>query len=144
MRGFLRVFRNEIAAGRVIICKNKHRAHGNPVGIGRHLTTKVNANIGSSEAHADLNVELEKLRVAIKAGADAVMDLSTGGPIKEIRQAVLKEASIPIGTFRFIKPQSIPFEKERKGLWRCPRAIFFPRSRNRLKKEWISSRSIAA
>src|SRR4030042_5495993 len=98
------LLRNEIAAGRVIICKNKHRVHGKPVGIGKHLTTKVNANIGSSEAHADLNVELEKLRVAIKGGEEAVMDLSTGGPIKRIRQAVLKEASIPIGTVPLYQP----------------------------------------
>ena len=76
------LIRQELAAGRIVICKNRNRDNCKPLGIGRHLTTKVNANIGTSEAHADMEVELEKLRVAVNAGADTVMDLSTGGRSK--------------------------------------------------------------
>ncbi|MBW1678625.1 MAG: phosphomethylpyrimidine synthase ThiC [Deltaproteobacteria bacterium] len=108
--------RQEIAAGRVVICKNRHRAHCKPVGIGKHLKTKVNANIGSSENHADIQVELDKLRVAIKAGADTVMDLSTGGPIKEIRQAILRESSVPIGTVPIYQTAIDTIRKGKKGI----------------------------
>ncbi len=90
--------RQEIAEGRIVICKNRHRRHCRPLGIGRHLMTKVNANIGTSEAHADITVELEKLHVAVASGADTVMDLSTGGGLKEIRKTILRESLIPVGT----------------------------------------------
>jgi len=90
--------RQEVAAGRIVVCRNRHRDHCVPVGIGRHLTTKVNANIGTSDAHPDLLVEMEKLRIAIAAGADTVMDLSTGGPLQDIRKEILRESSVPVGT----------------------------------------------
>jgi phosphomethylpyrimidine synthase len=106
----------EIAAGRVVICKNRHRANCKPVGIGKHLRTKVNANIGTSEGHADKEVELHKLRVAIAAGADTVMDLSTGGPIKEIRQAILKESSVPVGTVPVYQTAIETIRKGKKGI----------------------------
>ena len=71
----------------------------------------------SRVADADnFGVELEKLWVAIKAGADAVMDLSTGGPIKEIRQAILKEASIPIGTVPIYQTAIDTIQKRKKGI----------------------------
>jgi phosphomethylpyrimidine synthase len=58
----------------------------------------VNANVGSSRDRADVALELEKMRAAVSAGADAVMDLSTGGPIDEIRRAILAECAVPVGT----------------------------------------------
>ncbi len=89
--------RNEIALGRIVIPKNKN--HNFPVrGIGKGLTTKINANIGTSEKHCNFNEEIEKMRVAIKYGADAVMDLSTGGNLHKILQHIISESSVMIGT----------------------------------------------
>ena len=69
-----------------------------PCGIGQGLKTKVNANIGASSDFGSIDTELEKLRVAVDYGADAVMDLSTGGDISAIRQAVVAASTVPIGT----------------------------------------------
>ena len=110
------IIQQEVATGRVVVCKNRHRAHCNAIGIGRHLKTKVNANIGTSEDHADIQAELDKLRVAIEAGADTVMDLSTGGSIKEIRQAILKESPVPIGTVPIYQAAIDTIRKGKKGV----------------------------
>lgn len=88
----------EMAAGHIIIPQNKTHTTISPIGIGKGLRTKVNANIGTSKDHQDIEEELKKLRVAVESGADTVMDLSTGGPLDEIRKAVIKESAIPIGT----------------------------------------------
>jgi len=89
--------RNEIAIGRIVIPKNIN--HDFPVrGIGKGLRTKINANIGTSEKHCDLVEELEKMKIAIKHGADAIMDLSTGGNLRIILQRILKESSVMVGT----------------------------------------------
>ena len=69
-----------------------------PMGIGRLITTKVNANIGASPISSTTGEEVEKLRFAQRYGADTLMDLSTGGPLTETRQAILDHATIPIGT----------------------------------------------
>ena len=106
----------EIAAGRMVICKNRHRHHCNPTGIGRYLKTKVNANIGTSGDRADIEAELEKLKVAVEAGADAVMDLSTGGSIKKIRQAILQESKVPIGTVPIYQTAIDTIQKGKKGI----------------------------
>ncbi len=90
--------KDQIAAGRVVIPANRRHSQLVPCGIGEGLRIKVNANIGTSSDRAILKEELEKLKVAIKAGADAVMDLSTGGNIDAARRAVLKEATVPVGT----------------------------------------------
>ncbi|MFA4992001.1 MAG: phosphomethylpyrimidine synthase ThiC [Candidatus Omnitrophota bacterium] len=83
--------------GRVVIIKNKGRDI-EPCGVGEGLTTKVNANIGTSQDKTGVGKELKKLRVAIKYGADAVMDLSTGGDLKKIRRSILRNSSVPVGT----------------------------------------------
>ena len=88
----------EMVAGHIIIPQNKTHTTISPIGIGKGLRTKVNANIGTSKDHQDIEEELKKLRVAVESGADTVMDLSTGGPLDEIRKAVIKESSVPIGT----------------------------------------------
>jgi phosphomethylpyrimidine synthase len=90
--------RSEIAAGRMIIPANLHHPEALPFLIGRHATCKINANIGSSAILADPARELKKLEVAIKYGSDTVMDLSTGGDIPGIRNAILRESRVPIGT----------------------------------------------
>jgi phosphomethylpyrimidine synthase len=90
--------RDKIAKGRVVVPANRRHKTSNPCGIGEGLRVKVNANIGSSSDRAVLEEELKKLRVSIEAGADTVMDLSTGGDISATRAAILKESSIPVGT----------------------------------------------
>ncbi|MFH1169235.1 MAG: phosphomethylpyrimidine synthase ThiC [Chloroflexota bacterium] len=90
--------RQGIAAGTIVIPANVNHAGLVPCGIGRGLSTKVNANIGTSSDFGDMDTELNKLRVAVAAGADAVMDLSTGGDIPAIRRAVIAASARPIGT----------------------------------------------
>jgi len=86
-----------IKQGRIVLLKNKkHRIK--PLAVGEGTTTKVNANIGTSPDLADLQIELKKLAAAIEAGADTVMDLSTGGNIDRIRRAIVKKSTVPIGT----------------------------------------------
>jgi phosphomethylpyrimidine synthase len=87
-----------IAEGTIVIPSNVNHANLNPCGIGKGLRIKVNANIGTSSDHGTIEEELEKLQVAIRAGANAVMDLSTGGDIRAIRQAIIKESNVAIGT----------------------------------------------
>jgi len=90
--------RQGVADGTIVICRNVKHTAIRPLAIGKGLRTKINANIGTSKDHTDLNIELEKLRVAVSAGADAVMDLSTGGNLAEIRKAVIKNSPAVIGT----------------------------------------------
>jgi len=87
-----------IAAGNIIICHNIKHLNGTPLPVGKGLRTKVNANIGSSSDDLDISKELEKARTAVKYGADAIMDLSTGGPVDEIRRAIIAETSACIGS----------------------------------------------
>jgi phosphomethylpyrimidine synthase len=87
-----------LRSGTIIIPVNRLRRGRHAIGIGAGLTTKVNANIGSSADHASLDGELEKLRAALDAGADTVMDLSTGGDIGAIRRAIVEAAPVPVGT----------------------------------------------
>ncbi|MBT0663440.1 phosphomethylpyrimidine synthase ThiC [Geobacter pelophilus] len=90
--------RNGIADGNIIICHNIKRTAGRPLAVGKGLRTKVNANIGTSADDLDISKELEKARVAVKYGADAIMDLSTGGPVDEIRRAIIAETNACIGS----------------------------------------------
>ncbi len=90
--------RKGLANATIAINKNIVRKDLRPLAVGTGLKTKVNANIGSSQDHIDHSEEIEKLLVAERAGADAVMDLSTGGDVNAIRRRVLEESSVPIGT----------------------------------------------
>jgi phosphomethylpyrimidine synthase len=90
--------RDGIAAGNIVICHNVKHTNGTPLAVGAGLRTKVNANIGSSSDDTDMEKELEKARVAVKYGADAIMDLSTGGPVDEIRKAIIAETNACIGS----------------------------------------------
>ncbi len=94
------VIRDELAAGRLVIPANKLHLKGalKPAGIGRVLSTKVNANIGTSNVRSSVEGELEKMRAALDAGADAIMDLSTGGNLDEIRARLLGQCPVPFGT----------------------------------------------
>lgn len=86
-----------VADGRAVIT-GYARADCRVIGIGEGLSTKVNANIGTSPDHDDHGIELQKLDAAIDAGADAMMDLSTGGDIDAIRRSILERCTVPLGT----------------------------------------------
>ena len=90
--------RQEVAAGRLIIPANVNHPELSPMGIGIALQCKINANIGNSAVTSDIDAELRKLAVCLKHGADTAMDLSTGGNIHDIREAILRASPIPIGT----------------------------------------------
>src|SRR5512145_2762359 len=90
--------RQGMVDGNILICRNVNHTKIKPLAIGLGLRTKVNANIGTSRDNNDLAVELEKLKIAAAAGADAVMDLSTGGDLAKIRKAVMEQATVAIGT----------------------------------------------
>jgi phosphomethylpyrimidine synthase len=92
------LIRQGIAAGNTVIPANRRRKLSRYCGIGKGLKVKVNANIGTSSNHCDVDIELEKLRACIDCKADTVMDLSTGGDLRAIRRAIIKECAIPIGT----------------------------------------------
>jgi phosphomethylpyrimidine synthase len=90
--------RAEVARGRMVIPANTRHTNLEPMGIGIALSCKVNANIGNSAVTGDAEGELRKLQVALKHGADTVMDLSTGGDIDGIRAALIASSPIPMGT----------------------------------------------
>jgi len=87
-----------VAKGTIAIPKNNNHDFERIMAVGPGLTTKVNANIGSSKDHQGVEQELQKLCIAVKAGADAVMDLSMGGDLNEVRQEILKNCPICLGT----------------------------------------------
>src|SRR3990172_11435597 len=90
--------RNEIALGRVIIPANINHTSLKPMGIGKALKVKINANNGNSAVTSQIENELEKLNLALKYGADTVIDLSTGGDLNKIREAIIKASPVPVGT----------------------------------------------
>src|SRR5215471_17603645 len=90
--------RDEVARGRMIIPANIHHVNLEPMCIGVASSCKINANIGNSATTSDIDGELEKLNYSVKYGADTVMDLSTGGDIPRIRQAIIDNSPVPIGT----------------------------------------------
>ncbi len=92
------ILRQRIAEGTAIVCHNNLHSNGLPLAVGKGLPTRVNANIGTSKDDTSIDKELEKARVAVAAGADAIMDLSTGGPIDEIRHAIIAETQACIGS----------------------------------------------
>jgi phosphomethylpyrimidine synthase len=92
--------RDEVSAGRVVIPANKLHLKTNlkPIGIGRALTVKINANIGASSVRSDIETEIEKMNAALEAGADTIMDLSTGSKLDHIRRELLARCTAPFGT----------------------------------------------
>ena len=90
--------RKGMADGNIVVVRNNRHTGVTPLAVGKGLKTKVNANIGTSGDHADLELELEKVRVSVAAGADTIMDLSTGGDLGAIRKAIMKASPIAVGT----------------------------------------------
>lgn len=102
--------RTGVAKGEIVIPKNINHDF-KARGIGKGLKTKINANIGTSPSHFDLDEELKKLDVAVEAGADAVMDLSTGGDISLILRKILEHSPVMIGTVPIYKSVSKIFSE---------------------------------
>ena len=92
------VLRKLVSEGKVVIPANIIHENVVPMGIGRSLRVKINTNIGNSPLSSGLDEEVEKLRHSLRYNTDTVMDLSTGNNIKEIRQAIIKNSPIPVGT----------------------------------------------
>ena len=92
------LIRDEVAAGRMIIPANVNHPELEPMAIGIESRCKINSNIGNSAITSDVDEELKKLHTSVHYGADTVMDLSTGGGIHEIREAILRHSPVPIGT----------------------------------------------
>ncbi len=94
------IIRSEVARGRMVIPANINHLKGKlePMCIGVASSCKINANIGNSAVTGKIEDELEKLHTAVHLGSDTVMDLSTGGNIDGIRQAIIEASPVPIGT----------------------------------------------
>ncbi|MHC1595194.1 MAG: phosphomethylpyrimidine synthase ThiC [Methanotrichaceae archaeon] len=89
--------RRGIASGKLVIPISPYR-ETRPVGIGKGLRTKVNATVGTSSDIVDLDMEIRKTRIAEEAGADTLMELSTGGDFAEIRKKVIENTSLSVGS----------------------------------------------
>src|SRR5512138_3399433 len=94
------IVRDEVARGRLVIPANHRHLAGalEPMGIGKVARVKINANIGNSAVTSSIDEEVAKLTLAVKYGADTVMDLSTGRRIDETREAILAASTVPVGT----------------------------------------------
>jgi phosphomethylpyrimidine synthase len=90
--------RKGVEDGTIVVVRNNGHASIPALAIGKGLRTKINANVGTSKDRADVALELEKVRVCIAAGADTIMDLSTGGDLGAIRQAIIGASTVAIGT----------------------------------------------
>jgi phosphomethylpyrimidine synthase len=108
------LIRSEVARGRLIIPANVNHPNLEPMGIGIATTCKVNANIGNSAVSSEVDKELRKLAISLKYGADTIMDLSTGGNIDGIREALIKASPVPVGTVTIY--QALQIAKDVKRL----------------------------
>ena len=88
--------RSEVARGRLIIPANINHTHLKPMAIGIASKCKINSNIGASALASNIEEEVQKVKTSIKYGADTIMDLSTGGRLDEIREAVIGASTVPI------------------------------------------------
>jgi len=104
-----------IKEGRVVIPKNLKHTIKKPCGIGSRLRTKVNANIGTSTDKSEIGDEIEKLKAAVRYGADTVMDLSVGGNLVKIRKEILRRSPVPVGTVP-IYEIAVNAQKNKKNL----------------------------
>jgi len=87
-----------VKEGKAVILHNRKHNIKNPCAVGWGLRTKINANIGTSTDKSQISDELKKIEVAVKYGADTIMDLSVGGDLKKIRKQILEYSPVPIGT----------------------------------------------
>ncbi|MFH1798883.1 MAG: phosphomethylpyrimidine synthase ThiC [Candidatus Omnitrophota bacterium] len=90
--------RKAICSGWIVVPKNRGRKFSKVCAIGKGMRTKVNANLGLSPGYSDMKTELKKMNIAIEAGADTIMDLSTGPLLAKLRKKILASCSVPLGT----------------------------------------------
>jgi Thiamine biosynthesis protein ThiC len=90
--------RKGLVKGTIVIPKNIGHRLEKPCGIGKGLSTKINANIGTSKDSSGISGEIKKMELAVESGADAIMDLSTGARIEETRRKILSRSKVPVGT----------------------------------------------
>lgn len=112
-----------IADGKVVIPKNVN-SDVKACGIGECLTTKINANIGSSSKIDDLDLEINKAKLAVEYGADAIMDLSTGSDLKLFRQKIMESIDVIIGTVPIYEAGVVTLAKNREIVDMDPDDIF--------------------
>jgi phosphomethylpyrimidine synthase len=105
-----------IAKGELVITKNNNHRFEKIIAIGKNVSTKINANIGSSKDLPELDSELQKLCVAIKAGADTVMDLSMGGDLDAVRRGILEQCPVPLGTVPIYQAVAETVEQQKKAI----------------------------
>ena len=105
-----------VADGVICIPKNKNHTFDTIMAVGKGLRTKVNANIGSSRDYPEVQQELQKLCVCLKAGTDTIMDLSMGGDLNEMRQEILKNCPIPLGTVPIYQSIAEVVERDKKQI----------------------------
>ncbi|NLK26030.1 MAG: phosphomethylpyrimidine synthase, partial [Euryarchaeota archaeon] len=91
------VLRRRIESGRIVVPYNPVHSP-RPCGVGEGLSVKINVNVGTSRDRVEVSEELEKVDIALRYGADAIMDLSTGGDIDAIRRTIIKASPMPVGT----------------------------------------------
>jgi phosphomethylpyrimidine synthase len=116
--------RRTVADGKVAILANNRHKKFTPKGVGKGLSVKVNANLGTSPERIDVDEELEKLKNAREAGADTVMDLSIGGDLNTIRKLIIDHAGIPLGTVP-IYQAAVETVKKRKTITKLDPDEFF-------------------
>lgn len=107
-----------IREGKVVVLANKLRQNiiTKPIGVGLGMKVKINANIGTSDECSKLDEELEKMRIAIDYGADTIMDLSTGGNLVAIRERILAESSVAVGSVPIYDAAVEAVENQKKSL----------------------------
>lgn len=108
--------RRRISDGKIMVIRNVKRPSRKLVAIGKGLSTKINVNIGTSSEVVDLNMELEKVKVANKWG-DTLMDLSTGGDLDEIRREIIRASDLPVGTVPVYQVFIESFKKKSGGAY---------------------------
>lgn len=106
----------KVADGTAAITKNKHHNFEKIIAIGGNTTTKVNANIGSSTDLSSIGEEIEKLKVAVDAGADTIMDLSMGAELDEVRRGILENCPVPLGTVPIYQAVSETVDRDKKQI----------------------------
>ena len=105
-----------IARGELVITKNKNHHFEKIIAIGKGVSTKINANIGSSKDLPEVGNELQKLCVAVKAGADTVMDLSMGGDLDAVRRGIIEQCPVPLGTVPIYQAVAETVEQQKKAI----------------------------
>ena len=116
--------RRNVADGKAAVLANNRHKKFTPKGVGKGMSVKVNANIGTSPEMININIELEKLKNAREAGADTVMDLSIGGDLNAIRKLIIDHAGLPIGTVP-IYQAAVETVKKRKTITKLDPDEFF-------------------